>query len=199
MVSILKRVLSLSVMLSLVCIPIVHADANADLKEVRSFQLTEKRLDQFSQALRNMVAEVEKNPDLAKKDNSLGPNASINDMVAAFDKIPPIKNSVESAGLSTREFVLFQMALMSAAMGHYLVQQGQKLPPEFSAEHEKFYKEHEEKFKTLEKEWKAVNQKMEATEDEEEEDEEEDEEDEDDEDDEEDEEKLRFDVRLKFF
>jgi type I restriction-modification system DNA methylase subunit len=170
---VLKRMLSLSVMVSLVCVPFVHADVNADLKEVRSFQLTEKKLDQFTQALRNMAEAVEKNPELAKQDNSLGSNASINDMVAAFDKIPPIKNAVETAGLSTREFVLFQMALMSAAMGHYLVKQGQKLPPEFSAEHATFYKQHEEKFKALEKEWKAIDKKMDAMDNEEDEEEEE--------------------------
>jgi hypothetical protein len=173
MFHVLKRVLSLSLMLSLVCIPLLYADVNADLKEVRSYQLTEKKLDQFAQALRNMADAVDKNPELKKEDNSLGANASINDMVAAFDKIPPIKNSVESAGMSTREFVLFQMALMSAAMGHYLVQQGQKLPSEFSAEHAKFYKEHEEKFKALEKEWKAIDKEMDAKDNEDEEGEEE--------------------------
>lgn len=184
MVYVLKRVLFLSIMLSLVCIPLVHADGNTDLKEVHSFQLTEKRLDQFTQALRNMAEAVEKNPDLAKPDNSVGANASINDMVAFFDKIPLMKKSVETAGMSTREFVLFQMALMSAAMGNYLVQQGHKLPPEISAEHAKFYKDHEEKFKSLEKEWKAIDKKMDAA-DSEDEDEEEDEDDEEDEDSEE--------------
>jgi hypothetical protein len=178
MFHVLKRVVSFSIMLSLVCIPFVQADVNADLKEVRSFQLTEKRLDQFAQAVRNMAEAAEKHPELAKKDNSLGPNASINDMVAAFDKIPPIKKAVESAGMSTREFVLFQMAIFSAGMGHYLVQQGQKLPPEFSAEQAKFYKDHEDKFKVLAEEWKAIDKKMSAKDNEEEEADEEEEEEE---------------------
>ena len=156
----LKRILSLSVIFSLLCVPLLHADGKADMKEVQSFQLTEKRLDQFAQAVRNMAEAAQKHPELAKQDNSLGPNASINDMVAAFDKIPPIKKAVESAGMSTREFVLFQMAIFSAGMGHYLVQQGQKLPPEFSAEQAKFYKDHEEKFKVLAAEWKAIEKKM---------------------------------------
>jgi hypothetical protein len=171
MFHVLKRVLSLSVMLSLVCIPFVQADVKADLKEVHSFQLTEKRLDQYAQVLRNMGEEAEKNPELAKQDNSLGANASINDMVAAFDKIPPVKKSIETAGMNTREFVLFQMDLMSAAMGHYLVQQTQKLPPEFPAEHAKFYKDHQEKLKALEKEWKAIDKKMDALDNEEDEEE----------------------------
>jgi exopolyphosphatase/pppGpp-phosphohydrolase len=172
-----KRVLSLFLIYGLLSVSFVHADANADLKEVHNFQLTEKRLEQFIQAVRNMSEAAEKNPDLAKQDNSVGANASISEMVAAFDKIPPLKKSVEAAGMSTREFVLFQMALFSAGMGHYLVQQGKQLPPEFSTEQVAFYKAHEEKFKALQKEWEAMDKKIrgknEDSEDEEQEDSEE--------------------------
>jgi hypothetical protein len=183
----LKRVLSLSVMLSLISIPLVHADVNADLKEVHKFELTEKRLDQYAQALRNMEEAVEKNPEMAKENDSVGANASIDEMVAGFEKIPPIKKSVESAGMTTREFVLFQMALFSAAMGHYVVEQGQKLPAEISPEHVKFYKAHQAKFEALKKEWEAMDKKMKANESDEEDDEDEDEDEEEDEDEDDDE------------
>jgi cob(I)alamin adenosyltransferase len=138
--------------------------------------LTEKRLDQFTQVMRNMAAELLKNPEVAKNSKGVSANASIDEMVAAIDKIPPMKRSIESAGMTTREYMLFQIALFSAAMGNYAVQQGQKLPAEFSAEHVAFYKAHEDKFKTLQKEWEELNKKMKATEDQEEEEEEESEE-----------------------
>ena len=108
-----------------------------------------------------------KNPELAKEDDSdsNGSDASIDQMVAEFEKIPPVKKSVESAGLSTREFVLFQMALMSAAMGHYVLEQGGKLPAEISAEHVAFYKAHQAKFEALKKEWETLEKKRNAAED----------------------------------
>ena len=155
-----KRVALLSVMLS-VFVPVLQADTAADLKEVHNFQLTEKKLDQFAQAVRNMAAAAEKNPELMKDDDSQESDASIDDMVATLEKTPQMKKAVGDAGLTSREFILFQMALFSSAMGSHIVDQGQKLPAEFSAEHVKFYKAHEEKFKSLQKEWEAMSKKFE--------------------------------------
>jgi hypothetical protein len=164
MFDVLKRFFVASLVFSLLTVSLLSADTAADLQELHKFQLTEKRLDQFAQAMRNMAEAAEKNPELAKDDNSVNANSSINDMVAVFDRNPVLKKSVEATGLTTREFVLFQMGLFSAAMGHYVVQQGQKLPPEISAEHVKFYTAHEAKFKALQEEWQAMDKKMKALE-----------------------------------
>jgi hypothetical protein len=164
MFDVLKRFVVASLVFSFFTVSFLSADAAADLQEVHKFQLTEKRLDQFAQAMRNMADAAEKNPEAAKNDNSVNANSSINDMVAVFDKNPLLKKSVEATGMTTREFVLFQAALFSAAMGHYVLQQGQKLPPEISAEHVKFYTTHEAKFKALQQEWQALDEKMKAME-----------------------------------
>jgi hypothetical protein len=166
MFDVLKRFVAVSLVFCSFTVSLLSADAAADLQEVHKFQLTEKRLDQFAQAMRNMADAAEKNPEAVKNDNSVNANSSINDMVAAFDRNPLLKKSVEAAGMTTREFVLFQAALFSAAMGHYVVQQGQKLPPEISADHVnvKFYTTHEAKFKALQQEWQAIDKKMKALE-----------------------------------
>jgi hypothetical protein len=133
--------------------------ADADMQALKNYRLTEAGLAKYLQASQNLVAIVKSKPEWAKNINaSQKENASLNDIAAFYDKIPPIHQALTSAGISSREYVLFTFSMFQAAMGAWAMSQpGGKLPEGTPAENVAFYKKHEAQLKKISEEMQAAS------------------------------------------
>lgn len=117
-----------------------------DLKEINSYRLTDAGLAKFSQATRNL-GPLEKNVHSncgTEEDSGDGNGQTIDRTVARLNAIPGVQQAIQSAGMKTREYVVFSMAVFQAGMADWaLGQPGGKLPPGMSMENVNFYRKHQ--------------------------------------------------------
>lgn len=112
-----------------------------DTQEVGRYVLTESGLAKFSQATRNIAAV----PGACERDDDDSDDLkSIDQMVAKMNSVPGIQAAIQSAGLTTREYVVFMFSMMQNGLAAWAVSQpGGKLPPGISQANVDFYKRHE--------------------------------------------------------
>jgi hypothetical protein len=91
--------------------------SDADLKAVSATTLTMPKYKQYLDATVNLANVAAKNPGLAKgmKD---GGERSIDQQVEALESNPQVRAAVTSTGLSARDYVLTQWALLQTGMAH---------------------------------------------------------------------------------
>ena len=120
---------------------------DADTREVTSYVLTEKGLEQFTQASKNLgsLAKEILN-DCDDSDDSDGSDnlETLDDMVAHMDSIPGVTEAIESAGMSNREYIVFSLSIFQNAMAAWVVSETDgELPPDVSMANVEFYQSHE--------------------------------------------------------
>lgn len=120
-----------------------HAVAqDRDAQEVSRFVLTEAGLAKFAQATRN-IAGVPGACEREEDDDS-DDLKSIDQMVAKLNSVPGIQAAIQSAGMTSREYVVFMFSMMQSGMAAWAVSQpGGKLPPGISQANVNFFKQHE--------------------------------------------------------
>ena len=96
--------------------------SDADLKAVSATTLTMPKYKQYLDATVNLANVAAKNPGLAEgmKD---GEEKSIDQQVRALERNPQVKAAVTSTGLSTRDYVLTQWALLQTGMAYAMTKQ----------------------------------------------------------------------------
>jgi hypothetical protein len=121
-----------------------------DTREINAYVMTESGFAKYSQATRNLAAL----PNRCDEDQMEGAN-SLDEMVAQFDSVPELRAAIRSAGIPTREFIVFTWSLFQNGMAAWaLSQPGGKLPAGASMANVDFYRAHEADFQKLEKETK---------------------------------------------
>jgi hypothetical protein len=81
-----------------------------DEQEIKNYVLTDAGLAKYSQAARQL-AMMDAAQTGACEESEDGEDAqSISDVVAKMDRYPAAKNAITSAGMSTREYVVFSFA-----------------------------------------------------------------------------------------
>ena len=119
------------------------ASANeGDKREISSYVLTEAGLGKFAQATQNLAAIPGACVREDEDDDGNG-NESIDQMAAKLDSLPGAKAAVQSAGMTSREYVIFMFSMMEAGLSSWAMSQGGKLPPGVSQANVDFYKKHE--------------------------------------------------------
>lgn len=115
--------------------------ADRDTREVQSYVLTEAALAKYTQATKNLGPLAKKLSDDC--DDSDGPK-SLDDSVARFNAVAGAQAAVKSAGMTTREYVVFTWSLFQTGMAAWVLDQpGGKLPAGVSKANVNFYKQHE--------------------------------------------------------
>jgi hypothetical protein len=96
--------------------------SEADLKAVSATTLTMPKYKQYLDATVNLANVAANDPSLAEgmKD---GGEKSIDEQVRMFERNPQVKAAVTSTGLSTREYVLTQWALLQTGMAYAMTKQ----------------------------------------------------------------------------
>lgn len=90
----------------------------SDSVALANFRLTMPTVRKLTLAMENMSAAIKSDPGIAKEAeaNKTSANASLDDMAASIDRVPPMKRAIEKAGLTPREYMLAQLALFQAGM-----------------------------------------------------------------------------------
>jgi hypothetical protein len=113
---------------TLVTLPAAAQDA--DSQEVMHYTLTDAGLAKYTKASHNLAALAGGPPGCAKDDDSDSESNSISDLAGKLDAAPGAKAAVQSAGMTSREYIVFSMALLQNGLAAWaLTQPGGKLPP----------------------------------------------------------------------
>jgi hypothetical protein len=124
--------------------------ADRDAQEINAYVLTEAALARYSQATRNLGAlsrdvssDCGAGDDGDDGDDDEGAR-SIDQAVARIDAIAGARAAIESAGMKTREYVVFGLSVFQAGLASWaLAQPGGKLPAGVSKANVDFYRAHE--------------------------------------------------------
>jgi len=115
-----------------------------DSQEVSAYVLTESGLSKFAQASKNLAAVPGACEEEADDDDDSDDMKSIDQMVAKLNSRPGAQAAIQSAGMTSREFVVFMFSMMQSGMSAWALKQpGGKLPPGVSQANVDFFNKHE--------------------------------------------------------
>lgn len=123
------------------------AQEDRDSQEINRYVLTEATLAKYVTAvekLRPLASQVVSCEDEGEEANS------IQALAARIDQNAAVKAALQSAGLATREYVVFSLAVFQAGMAAWALDQpGGTLPPGFSKANVDFYNRHKAKIEAI--------------------------------------------------
>ena len=90
-----------------------------------NYRLTRPNLDKFIQATNALKELEDEDIDIEDRLNMDDPeDIDLGEIAAAFDSEPRIKNAINSAGMTSRDYVTFLFSMMQAMFGSMMVQMG---------------------------------------------------------------------------
>jgi hypothetical protein len=96
---------------------VVQAQSDPDLKAVSTTTLTMPKYKQYLDASVNLATVAAKNPGIGEDMKGSG-EKSIAAQIKALEGNPQIRGAINSAGLTTRDYVLTQWALIQTGMAY---------------------------------------------------------------------------------
>jgi hypothetical protein len=117
--------------------------ADPDARVLAAYRLNDATLGKFITATRGMAAVARPARDTAEAEEEENPE-SIAEIAAFYDQHPPYQRALSGAGLTSREYVTFMLALFQAGMAAWLVEQHgwDRLPPDIARANVVFYQRH---------------------------------------------------------
>lgn len=125
------------------------------MPEVANYRLTTPGLQKFVRATHALKALEDQEFDLEDRLDVDDPSElTLDRLVAAFDSEPQLRGAVEGAGMSTREYVTFMLAMVQTVMGSVMVQMGgeqalQDMPAGVMKDNIQFFLDNEDAFDAL--------------------------------------------------
>ncbi len=120
-----------------------------DTREINGYRLTDAALGKYTQAQARVAKLAQQSPgicDDADEDSA----KSIDQLVAKLDATAGVRAAIQSAGMTTREYVIFSLAVFQAGMADWaLSQPGAKLPAGVAMENATFYRQHQAAMKKM--------------------------------------------------
>lgn len=95
----------------------VEAQSDADLKAIAATTLTMPKYKQYLDATVNLANVAVKNPGIADRMKGSA-EKSIAEQVEALDSEPQVRGAIATTGLTTRDYVMTQWALLQAGMAY---------------------------------------------------------------------------------
>ena len=121
--------------------PGIAAADDKDSREIASYVLTDAGLAKFTQATQKLAA-VPGACAGPKDDDS--DSQSLDQTVAKLNAVPGAQAAIQSAGMTTREYVVFMFSMLHNGMAAWAASQpGGKLPPGTLQSNIDFYKKNE--------------------------------------------------------
>ena len=121
---------------------------DADTREVMGFVLTEPGFAKYTQASRNLLPLMKRMPNDCEGED--GPR-TLDELAARLDAVPGIKAAITSAGMTTREYVVFSWSLLTSGIAAWTVDQPGAKPPSGNAKaNVDFIKKHQAEIQKLE-------------------------------------------------
>ena len=141
--------LAISVALALL-VPVVgdaQSLADRDTREVADYMLTEAALAKYAKAVHKPQPLMGQLPQDCDHDE--GPQ-SLNGIAVRMDGVPEVKSALKSAGMTSREYLVFSWSVFQNGMAAWALEQpGGKLPPGVKMANVTFYRAHEAELKKL--------------------------------------------------
>ena len=124
------RVAGFAVMVMSLAAPAASAQspADADLKAITAHTLTLRNYKQYLDATVNLANVAAKNPALAQHLDRFG-NKSLPEQVKLLEGMPQVRGAITATGLTPRDYVVTQGALLQAGMA-YAMTKDAKMPPD---------------------------------------------------------------------
>jgi hypothetical protein len=124
------RAVRLAALALFLAVPAVSAEAqaDADLKAISAQVLTLPRYKQYLDATVNLAIAAVRNPQIVQRLDGLG-NKSLAEQIKLLEGVPQVRGAITATGLSTRDFLLTQGALLQAGMAYALTKDA-KMPPD---------------------------------------------------------------------
>lgn len=121
-----------------------------DTKALAGYRLTDEGVENFAQASRNLVAALKADPGLERVMEGSG-EGTIAETAAMYDAQPAVRKAIESANMTSLEYVTFLGSMIQAGMAAWLVEEyGQdKLPEGMPRENVDYYLANKDKFAVL--------------------------------------------------
>lgn len=137
-----------AILASTFLVPSTATPQGADDQEVMRYVLTDAGLAKYAQVTRSLAA-LPASASGCEDDDAA--SISLSEMVAKLDAWPGAKAAVESAGMTSREYIVFSMSILQNGLAAWaLGQPGGSLPPGVSKANVDFINRHEAELKTLE-------------------------------------------------
>lgn len=129
-------------------LPAAAAAQDRDTREVAGYVLTDAGLARYTKATKNLAALPGSKPG----DCDTGADSmTLDEMTAALDGTPGARAALQSAGMTTREYVVFSWSILHNGLAAWaLSQPGGKLPAGTSKANVDFYQKHEAELQQLE-------------------------------------------------
>lgn len=125
------------------------AQGDPDTKEVSAYKLTDAALAKYQKATTSL-ASIPAQPGECSDSADASNGESLDQQVAKMNANPAVRSAIQSAGMTTREYVLFSWSMFQAGMQAWaLTQPGAKPQPGVSTDNVAFYRKHEAALKQL--------------------------------------------------
>jgi len=153
-IAVLARVAMVIVLLASTA-SLAQGQADRDTREVSNYVLTEAALVKYTQAVHSLGSLVKSMPGACAD----GEDAkSLDELAARLDAVPQVRAAMKSAGISSREYLVFSLSLLQNGMAAWALDQpGGKLPPGTSMANVKFFRTHDAALKKLGEETKTAD------------------------------------------
>jgi len=121
-----------------------------DSQEISAYVLTDAGLAKYKQAAKNLAA-LPTPPSDGCDDDDGTDSQSLDEVSARFNATPGVRSAIQSAGMTTREYVVFTFSLFQNGLAAWaLSQPGGKLPAGTSKANVDFYNRHAAELQQLE-------------------------------------------------
>jgi hypothetical protein len=121
-----------------------------DTQEVTSYVLTDAGLAKYTQATKN-IALLPAQPETDCEEDDGADSLSLDQLAAKFNATPGVKAAIQSAGMTTREFVVFTFSIFQNGLAAWaLTQPGSTLPAGTLKANVDFYNRHAAEIEQLE-------------------------------------------------
>ena len=115
--------------------------SESDTREIATYVLNEAKLGKYAEATRNLGEITDQLPSNCDDEEDA---QSLDELGARLDAIPDVRSAIESAGMTSREYVVFTFSLFQNGMAAWVLSQpGGALPEGTSMANVDFYRAHE--------------------------------------------------------
>jgi hypothetical protein len=138
---------AVSIALLAPAVSVAQGSPDRDAREVSSYVLTETALAKYKKASGNLGELAKTVSGNCDDDEGSG---SLDESVARLNAVPGAQAAIQSAGMTSREYIVFTMSLFQNGMASWaLTQPGGTLPPGVSKANIDFYRAHEQALQSL--------------------------------------------------
>ncbi|MGH8496657.1 MAG: hypothetical protein ACREVN_11040 [Gammaproteobacteria bacterium] len=143
--------------------PVMAQADSPDAKALAEYRLTDEGVENFTKASRNLIAAFKADPGLGQAMEG-SDNATIAETAAAYDAQPAVRKAIESADMTSKEYITFMYSMFQAGLAGWLVEEyGQtELPEGTPRENVDYYLAHKEELAALSAELQELSGEAEA-------------------------------------